>query len=83
MNFTLGPPSCCTDGPDNIGYRHPAGYARLGSFAVACRGRYACRVIPETSYARLGDLHLAYQVLGEGPPDILPLDYWISHVEAQ
>jgi class 3 adenylate cyclase len=40
-------------------------------------------VIPETSYARLGDLHLAYQVLGEGPPDILPLDYWISHVEAQ
>jgi hypothetical protein len=23
-------------------------------------------VTPETSYARLGDLHLAYQVLGEG-----------------
>jgi class 3 adenylate cyclase len=40
-------------------------------------------VIPETSYVRLGDLHLAYQVLGEGPPDILPLDYWVSHVEAQ
>jgi class 3 adenylate cyclase len=40
-------------------------------------------VIPETSYARLGDLHLAYQVLGNGPPDILPIDYWFSHVEAQ
>ena len=24
---------------------------------------------PETEYARLGELHLAYQVLGEGPPD--------------
>jgi class 3 adenylate cyclase len=40
-------------------------------------------VIPETRYARQGDLHLAYQVLGEGPPDILMLDQWASHVEAQ
>ena len=40
-------------------------------------------MIPETRYARLGDLHLAYQVLGEGPPDILLLDQWFGHVEAQ
>ncbi|HLO36167.1 MAG TPA: adenylate/guanylate cyclase domain-containing protein, partial [Candidatus Deferrimicrobium sp.] len=40
-------------------------------------------MIPETSYARIGDLHLAYQVLGDGPPDILSIDYWIGHVEAQ
>lgn len=40
-------------------------------------------MIPETRYVRVGDLHLAYQVLGKGPPDILPLDYWVSHVEAQ
>ena len=38
---------------------------------------------PETRYARLGDLHLAYQVLGAGPPDILLLDQWFSHMEAQ
>jgi len=38
---------------------------------------------PETRYARLGDLHLAYQVLGDGPPDILLLDQWFGHVEAQ
>jgi hypothetical protein len=38
---------------------------------------------PETGYARLGDLHLAYQVLGEGPPDILLLDQWFGNVEAQ
>lgn len=38
---------------------------------------------PETRYARLGDLHLAYQVLGDGPPDVLLLDQWFSHMEAQ
>jgi class 3 adenylate cyclase/pimeloyl-ACP methyl ester carboxylesterase len=40
-------------------------------------------MIPETQYARRGDLHLAYQVLGDGPPDILLLDQWFSHMEAQ
>jgi class 3 adenylate cyclase len=40
-------------------------------------------VIPDTRYARSGGLHLAYQVLGEGPPDILLLDQWFSHQEAQ
>jgi class 3 adenylate cyclase len=40
-------------------------------------------MLPETQYARLGDLHLAYQVLGSGPPDLLLLDQWFSHVEAQ
>jgi class 3 adenylate cyclase len=40
-------------------------------------------MLPETRYARLGALHLAYQVLGSGPPDILLLDQWFSHVEAQ
>ena len=44
-------------------------------------GYVAC--FPETRYARLGDLHLAYQVLGEGPPDILLLDQWFGHIEAQ
>jgi class 3 adenylate cyclase len=40
-------------------------------------------MLPETRYARLGPLHLAYQVLGAGPPDILLLDQWFSHMEAQ
>jgi class 3 adenylate cyclase len=38
---------------------------------------------PETQYARRGDLHLAYQVLGSGPPDLLLLDQWFSNMEAQ
>jgi class 3 adenylate cyclase len=34
-----------------------------------------------TRYARNGDLHIAYQVVGEGP-DLLLMQGWISHVEA-
>ena len=40
-------------------------------------------MIPETRYARLGDLHLAYQVVGNGPPDILFLDQWFGNHDAQ
>jgi class 3 adenylate cyclase len=38
-------------------------------------------VLPETRYARLGDLYLAYQVVGDGPQDILLLDQWFTHVD--
>ena len=40
-------------------------------------------MIPETHYARVGDLHIAYQTLGEGPIDIVLSEQWMSHVEAQ
>jgi class 3 adenylate cyclase len=36
---------------------------------------------PTTQYARSGDVHLAYQVIGDGPRDlVLSLD-WASHLE--
>jgi class 3 adenylate cyclase len=38
---------------------------------------------PETRYAKSGDLHIAYQVIGEGPPDIALVDQWFSHVDGQ
>jgi class 3 adenylate cyclase len=40
-------------------------------------------MLPETQYLRVAHIHIAYQVLGEGPPDILLLDQWFSHMEAQ
>jgi class 3 adenylate cyclase len=40
-------------------------------------------VLPETHYARVDGLYLAYQVLGEGPIDIVFADQWVSHQEAQ
>jgi class 3 adenylate cyclase len=34
-----------------------------------------------TQYARSGDLSIAYQVIGDGPIDLLFIPGWISHVE--
>ncbi len=36
---------------------------------------------PRTKYAKSGDIHIAYQVLGEGPRDLVYVPGWISHVE--
>ncbi len=36
---------------------------------------------PETRYARSGELHIAYQVVGDGPLDIVYVPTWISQVE--
>ena len=38
-------------------------------------------VTPETRYALNGDVHLAYQVFGKGPPDLLVIESWVHHVE--
>lgn len=37
--------------------------------------------LPETHYARSGDVHIAYQVIGDGPLDLVYVPGWISHVE--
>lgn len=36
---------------------------------------------PQTRYARSGDLHIAYQVVGSGPIDLVYVPSWISQVE--
>ncbi len=36
---------------------------------------------PETKYVRSGDVHIAYQVVGDGPIDIVYVPGWVSHVE--
>jgi class 3 adenylate cyclase len=36
---------------------------------------------PETRYALSGDLHIAYQVVGDGPIDLVYVPSWISQVE--
>jgi class 3 adenylate cyclase len=37
---------------------------------------------PPTKYVRSGDIHIAYQVLGGGPIDLVFVPSWISQVEA-
>jgi len=36
---------------------------------------------PPTRYARSGELHIAYQVVGDGPVDLVYIPSWISAVE--
>jgi class 3 adenylate cyclase len=38
--------------------------------------------IPRTEFARNGDVHLAYQIVGSGPIDLFLVDTWVHHVEA-
>lgn len=37
--------------------------------------------LPETKYAKSGDYHIAYQVIGTGPLDLVFMHRWISHIE--
>jgi pimeloyl-ACP methyl ester carboxylesterase len=39
-------------------------------------------VAPPTHYARSGDIHIAYQVVGDGPLDLVFVPGWVSNVEA-
>jgi pimeloyl-ACP methyl ester carboxylesterase len=36
---------------------------------------------PETRYAKSGDVHIAYQVVGDGPIDLVFVPGWITHLE--
>src|SRR5215470_15049880 len=38
--------------------------------------------VPETQYARVGNVHIAYQVVGSGPIDLVLIPEWFTHVEA-
>jgi class 3 adenylate cyclase len=40
-------------------------------------------MVPKTHYAKSGDVHIAYQVVGEGPSDLVLIHGWISHLEYQ
>jgi class 3 adenylate cyclase len=37
--------------------------------------------VPETQYTKSGDVYLAYQTLGDGPPDLVYVPGLLSHVE--
>jgi class 3 adenylate cyclase len=64
--------------------RHGAGHGRSG--LVWLRGRsiqaQATSLLrPETRYAQSGDVHIAYQVFGEGKLDVVLVPGFVTHVE--
>ena len=40
-------------------------------------------MLPETRYTTRGDIHIAYQVTGQGPLDLVLVSVWFSHLEAR
>jgi pimeloyl-ACP methyl ester carboxylesterase len=38
---------------------------------------------PQTRYAKSGDVHIAYPIVGNGPLDLIYVPGWVSHVEFQ
>jgi class 3 adenylate cyclase len=39
--------------------------------------------LPETRYARNGDLHIAYQLIGDGAVDVVLLPQWFNNIDSQ
>ncbi len=38
-------------------------------------------MLPETKYAKSGDINIAYQVVGDGPIDLVLVPGWISNID--
>jgi len=63
-------------------FRQPAVAATDGRAADGGMGQnVVVPEIPVTRYAKSGDLHIAYQVVGDGPFDLVYAPGFISHVE--
>jgi pimeloyl-ACP methyl ester carboxylesterase/DNA-binding winged helix-turn-helix (wHTH) protein/class 3 adenylate cyclase len=65
-----------TSGKDIQPGRPTAKGAHVAALAISGKA-----VVPETHYARSGDVNIAYQVLGDGPLDLIFVMGWVSHLE--
>ncbi|MEO8369161.1 MAG: alpha/beta fold hydrolase [Candidatus Solibacter sp.] len=64
------------------GYRFVAAVGKAaGELSAFEPGHSPALEIPCTHYARSGDVNIAYQVLGEGPIDLVFVMGWVSHLD--
>ncbi len=61
-----------------VGYRFVTPVLRVG---VPAPTRSDHTGSTETRYAKSGDVHIAYQVVGDNGPDLVFVPGWVSHVE--
>jgi pimeloyl-ACP methyl ester carboxylesterase/DNA-binding winged helix-turn-helix (wHTH) protein/class 3 adenylate cyclase len=54
---------------------------RRPSKALSTEVDHARSAAPETHYAQSGDVNIAYQVIGDGPLDLVFVMGWVSHLE--
>ncbi len=68
---------------DDDALAEPAAGRMLPPAALPAAGEFPPELmrVPETKYARSGDVNIAYQVLGDGPLDLVFVMGWISHLE--
>jgi pimeloyl-ACP methyl ester carboxylesterase/DNA-binding winged helix-turn-helix (wHTH) protein/class 3 adenylate cyclase len=56
-------------------------YIDDGSHEIHSTAAILDKLRPETRYARNGDVNIAYQVVGDGPVDVVFVMGWVSHLE--
>ncbi len=62
--------------------RPPASAAGVARRPVFAGGRQPAPFVPKTQYAlSTGDVNIAYQVVGDGPLDLVFVMGWVSHLE--
>src|SRR5262245_34350999 len=67
--------------PRFIETAHRRGYRFIANTRRIPDDRSPEHHIPPTRYARSGDVNIAYQVLGDGPMDLVFVMGWVSHLE--
>lgn len=72
--------------PEQTGDSGPVRRRRVSwrrAILVLWARQYPSPAVPETHYTRVGDVHIAYQTLGEGAIDVVLADQWFSHMDGQ
>jgi len=67
--------------PRFIETAHRRGYRFVGRTEKSAPPLPSEAPVPPTRYARSGDVNIAYQVLGDGPLDLVFVMGWVSHLE--
>lgn len=55
--------------------------SHAGTALIASGAAVSVVSVPETHYARNGDVNIAYQVIGSGPRDLVFIMGWVSHLD--
>ena len=69
------------DAPRFIETAHRRGYRFIAHVTVIDAATAAPTQAPRVNYARSGHVNIAYQVVGQGPIDIVFVMGWVSHLE--
>jgi pimeloyl-ACP methyl ester carboxylesterase/DNA-binding winged helix-turn-helix (wHTH) protein len=67
--------------PRYIETAHRRGYRFVAQTEKSTASPVSEFAVPPTRYARSGDVNIAYQVLGDGPLDLVFVMGWVSHLE--